>query len=90
MKLERIHEEIKHLESYYSEDSITPEEFKFLQELKFLVQLASNEHTIETPKPLDWVYSKLKVKKGSTFNSGNISLRVCASWIEEYVKLYYK
>lgn len=42
------------------------------------------------PKPLDWVYSKLNVKKGSTFKSPEISIRVCASWISEYVNKYYR
>ena len=42
------------------------------------------------PKPLDWVYSKLNVKKGSTFKSPEISIRVCASWISEYVTKYYR
>lgn len=62
----------------------------FEQQMKVLKSDSLPCVSDDIPKPLDWVYSKLNVKKGSTFKSPDISIRVCASWIAEYVNKYYR
>ena len=43
------------------------------------------------PTPYEWMREeKFKIPKGSTYINPTLSMRVCAVWMEEYIKKYYK